>query len=257
MSLPKAGHHLELAEKLFIALALVGLSLSLYGLVYLLFGDLLLIQKYFLLHLGFLPIHALVLTIIFEELLKFREKTGRQRRLNIFLGVFFRQMGADIYVRMMALVDNRDALDRLTLVQPEWTRHDFRRARQQLAQFQPAMRDDPAGLADLLAHLVRHEREVVEMTRNPDLWEFENFYRTVVALFHLIEQAHLRGGSAAMGPWALRRLEQDVGQAMLMLLKLWLTYLEFLKHEHPVLFRFKMGVHNTVQPLIVEEDWEE
>ncbi|MFH1059414.1 MAG: hypothetical protein V1797_12160 [Pseudomonadota bacterium] len=257
MSLPTAGHHLEVVEKILIALALLCLSLLLYGLTFLLFGDLPTIQKYFLLHLGFLPIHALVLTIIFEELLKFREKTGRRRRLNVFLGVFFRQMGADLYVRMLSLLDNRDELDRLSLVQPDWTRRDFRQARQQLGQFRPAIGQDPARLSELMTHLVEREREVVEMTRNPHLWEFENFYRTIVALFHLIEEAHLHGDPAQMSPWVRQHLGQDVGQAMLMLLKLWLMYLEYLKHEHPVLFRFKMGLHNTVQPLIVEEDWEE
>jgi hypothetical protein len=257
LSLPKAGRHLELIEKLLIALALVCLSLLIYGLAFLLFGDLALIQKYFLLHLGFLPIHALVLTIIFEELLNFREKTSRRRRLNVFLGVFFRQMGAEIYVRMAALLENREELDRLTLVQPHWTGRDFRRARQQLGQFQPVLRADPAALSGLLDYLVEHEREVVEMTRNPHLWEFENFYRTIVALFHLIEEANLHRDLTSLSPWVLRTLSADTGQAMLMLLKLWLAYLEFLKHEHPVLFRFKMGVHNTVRPLLVEEPWEE
>lgn len=257
MSLPTAGHHLELFEKILIAAALVCLSLLLYGLTFFIFGDLHNIQKYFLLHLGFLPIHALVLTVIFEELLKLRDKRGRRRRLNVFLGVFFRQMGADIYVRMLSLVDNRDEVDSLSLVQPHWTRRDFRHARQQLGRLELIINPDPERLADLMKHLVEREHEVMEMTRNPHLWEFENFYRTIVALFHLIEEYHLHGDPAQMSLWVRQHLGQDVGQAMLMLLKLWLMYLEYLKHEHPVLFRFKMGMHNTVQPLLVEEEWEE
>jgi hypothetical protein len=54
-----------------------------------------------------------------------------------------------------------------------------------------------------------------------------------------------------------RHLARDVGKALTMLLGLWLHYLEFLKRDHPVLFSFQAGVHNTVQPLMLEDEWEE
>ncbi|MCA1988237.1 MAG: hypothetical protein LDL07_03695, partial [Desulfarculus sp.] len=76
-----SSSYFNLVEKSVIALGLVGLSLLLYGFSYWLFGDLDLIRKYFMLHLAFLPVHALVLTVILEELLNFRARASRRHRL--------------------------------------------------------------------------------------------------------------------------------------------------------------------------------
>lgn len=252
-----SSSYFNLAEKTVIALGLLGLSLLLYGLCYWLFGDLDLIRKYFMLHLAFLPVHALVLTVILEELLNFRERTSRRRRLDTYLGVFFRRMGIDLYLRLVGLLENREELEGIILVHPGWTRHDFRDAHRRLARFHPRMRPDPQGMRELLAFLVANEGEILEMTRNPYLWEFDNFYRMVVAFFHFLEQTRFRDEPALASPWVLGHLAEEAGRTLLMLMHLWLGYLEQLKKEHPTLFRSQLGVHNTVIPILLDEEWQE
>lgn len=247
----------NLAEKAAIALGLLSLSLLLYGVCYWLFGDLGLIQKYFMLHLAFLPVHALVLTVILEELLTFREHISRRRRLNTYLGVFFRRMGIDLYLRLVGLLDNREELEEIILVQPGWNHRDFHTARRRLIQFQPRMRPDPQGMRALLDFLASNDNEILEMTRNPYLWEFDNFYRMVVAFFHFLEQTRFRDEPALASPWLLGHLAQEAGKTLQMLLLIWLGYLEQLKKDHPLLFRSQLGVHNTVIPILLDEEWQE
>lgn len=252
-----AASYFNLAEKAVIALGLLGLSLLLYGVTYWLFGDLPLMQKYFMLHLAFLPVHALVLTVILEELLSFRERISRRRRLNTYLGVFFRRMGIDLYLRLVGLLDNREELEGIILVQPHWHHRDFREARRRLTQFEPQMRPDPQGMRELLEFLAGNDHEILEMTRNPYLWEFDNFYRMVVAFFHFLEQTRFRDEPALTSPWLLGHLAQEAGKTLQMLLLIWLGYLEQLKKDHPILFRSQLGVHNTVVPILLDEDWDE
>lgn len=244
-------------EKFAIAAGLVGLSSLLYTMDYLIIGDFTGITKYFAHHIAFLPIHALVLGILIEEILVWREKREKKRKLNLFLGIFFRQMGVDFYVAMAAMVKNREELDKLTIVNKQWDHRRFKKAHQTLQQFNFQMDSDPAKLATVFSILQKRETEIMDMTRNPNLWDFEELYRALVALFHLIEESRFRGRERLFIPGVREHLAQDVGKALKMLLSLWLHYLEFLKVTHPVLFSFQAGVHNTVEPLMLDENWEE
>ena len=243
-------------EKALIALGLLMVSGLLYLLDYYILGSWEHITEHFFLKLAFLPIHALVLGMIIEESLAFRDRLARRKKLNMFLGIFFRQMGVDFYVQMAMLVKNREELESIITVKPEWKKRHFRLARQQLGQFKPDMELNPQAIQRVFTMLLEREPDIIELTRNTNLWEFENLYRTLLALFHLIEETRFRGELEALPPRVLEHLALDIGKSMLLLLQLWLGYLEFLKGEHPVLFRFQMGVHNTVQPIMLGPDWD-
>lgn len=240
-------------DKVTIAAGLLALS----GLMYLGYwwfaGDLSYISHYFYLHLSFLPIHALVIGLILEELIAHREKSERFHRLNMFLGIFFRQMGIDIMLNLLLLVENRDELEREMLVDKGWKARHFRRARQRVEGLELTMRPDRGQLKILLELLAEQEQEIITMTRNPMMLEFEGLYRCLLSLFHLIEETHYRGRVTAMSEGVVRHLAQDVGKTLTLLAVLWLAYLEHLKGEHPVLFSFQVGLHNTIQPILLED----
>ncbi len=244
-------------EKIGIALGLFALSALLYGFTYLAFGDADGMIKYVARHVAFLPIHAWIIGVAIEEILSFRERQTRRKRLHMFLGTFFRQMGVDILTAMLELVVNRDQLDRIITVHPNWQRREFHKARQRLAGLELEMSPQAGRLVAVFELLAANEREIIEMTRNPSLWEFDSLYRSLMALFHLIEETRFRGRVESLPEGTRQHLAHDVGQALRLLLLLWLAYLQFLKGEHPVLFKFQMGVHNTVQPVGMEGDWQE
>jgi hypothetical protein len=243
-------------EKALIGIGLVALSSFLYFFVFLILGDFSYIKKYVLVHFAFLPIHALALSVILEELLSFREKRLLRRKLNMFLGIFFRQMGIDFYVTLADLAENREELEDITTVEPDWTPRRFREARRKLALYHVKMKAEASSLQKVFEQLRAKEDEIVAMTRNPNLWEYEDLYRCLVALFHLIEESHFHGKLESQSAGVLNHLAEDVGKTLLRLLGLWLQYLEFLKESHPVLFRYQMGMHNMVQPVIMEADWD-
>ena len=252
----RLGPHTRMwLEKVAIATLLLALSALLYSLAFWFLGDWQEIKHHFLLKLAFLPIHALVLTIIIEEILALREKMGQRKKLNLFLGTFFRQMGTSFYVAMVQLVENREALEQVIIVDPAWRGADFRRARQQLGSLRLDMRSDPECLRKVWAVLLEKEDAILTMTRNPNLWDYEHLYRCLLALFHIIEEAHLRGEVDHLSPAALRHLSGEVGRSLALLLRLWLEYMEFLKSEHPLLFGFRVGVHSMVQPLEMGPEW--
>ena len=249
--------HSKLWEKTALAGGLIGLSTFLYFGVYLIDNDFTYIRKYVFYHVAFLPIHALILGLILEEILAYREKQSLHRKLNMFLGIFFRQMGVEFYIKLIELVANRDELNDIITVHPDWGHRQFKAARRALSAFQAKANPDPAALKEMFAVLATREREIMRMTRNPNLWEFERLYRCLVSLFHLLEENRFHGNLEEASPTALEHLAEDSANALILLLGLWLEYLEFLKAQHPVLFGFQVGVHSTVQPILLDSVWDD
>lgn len=244
-------------NKLTIALGLLALSgLMLLG-FWLYTGELTYISKYFYIHLAFLPIHALVLGLILDELIQLREKMERRKRLNMFLGIFFRQMGIDIMLNLLNLVENRDELEDRLLVDKSWTARRFARARRELAGLKLQVSPNARMLASLMEILASREDEIIAMTRNPLMLEFGSLHHCLLTLFHLIEESHFRGPVEKLRPEVLKHLAQDAGKSLTNLAGLWLAYLEHLKDEHPVLFGFQVGLHNSIQPMELDENGDE
>lgn len=240
-------------ELIIIALALVAVSVVMYFGYWLIYGDLKYMVRYVFLHLSFLPIHALVLGLIIERLVTFREKRERQHKLNLFLGIFFRQMGVDFLLHLLRLLKNRQEFDELITVQQNWTKRQFSHARQEIDGFQPrvqATADDIIGLMELLKS---REEEIMSMTRNPLLMEFERLHTTLMSLFHLIEEMHFRQPLHRLTADEVKHLGRDAGKSLRQLAKLWLRYLEHLKITHPSLFQCQVGVCTMIQPFLLED----
>lgn len=244
-------------NKVTIAVGLLAIS----GLFFLGFwlytGELAYISKYFYIHLAFLPIHALVLGLILDELIQLREKIERRKRLNMFLGIFFRQMGIDIMLNLLNLVKNRDEMEEHMLVDKGWNARRFARARRELAGFKLRIEPNARMLAALMEVLASREDEIIAMTRNPLMLEFESLHHCLLSLFHLIEESHFRGPVEKLKPEVLGHLAQDAGKSLINLAGLWVAYLEHLKDEHPVLFGFQVGLHNSIQPMELDENGDE
>lgn len=238
---------------LVMAALLVALSMVMYLGHWLIYRDFDRIASYFYLHLSFLPIHALVLGIIIEEMVSFREKASRRRKLNLFLGIFFRQMGVDFLLKIADMLKNRAEFDRLIIVDQDWGHREFRRARQEIDKFHPQMQAKAEDIMSLMEQLKSHESEIMSMTRNPLLLEFERLHATLMSLFHLIEELHFRQPLHQLDPNAVNHLARDAGKSLRLLGKLWLRYMEHLKFTHPSLFNCPVGVCSMIQPFLLED----
>lgn len=254
--MPKPLVSREMIDKGLIALGLIALSCVLYLTHYFVFGnhhDAGYYGDKIFSHIAFLPIHALVLGIIIEGMISFRENISRKKRLNMFLGIFFRQLGAEFLALASDMCLNRDKLDNITLVHDNWRNKDFRKAHANLHDFRPEMSDEESKLLKVLDMLKQRENDILTMTRNPLVLDFEDLHDGLVSLLHLIEEIHYRGTETRFGKGEIKHLAKDVGKALVRMSQLWLTYMEYLKAEHPVLFTCQVGVCNTIGPTLIED----
>src|SRR3972149_9276055 len=71
-------------------------SVVLYFVDYLLFGEAVDVVSSFLGNLAFLPLYVLLVTLIIERILKEREKLVMMQKMNMVIGVFFSEAGTNL-----------------------------------------------------------------------------------------------------------------------------------------------------------------
>ncbi len=89
-----------------LASILIILSAVIYLMHWLIFGNIIQTANYLVGNIAFLPIEALIVTLVLHRLLTYREKRSRLEKLNMVIGSFFSEAGGgflSIY-RMRTLI---------------------------------------------------------------------------------------------------------------------------------------------------------
>ena len=104
------------------------LSLSLYGLEYLIFGQVRDIGFGFLGNLAFLPIYVLFVTFMIERILKQREKDVLRQKMNMVIGVFFSEVGTPFLKDGFGFLVDKEGLAEKVKISAQWGRCRFQGA---------------------------------------------------------------------------------------------------------------------------------
>lgn len=81
---------------------LLALSLLLLAAHYVLFQDRQWLEKYVVFELAFIPIDAIVITLILDQVLEARERKERLEKMNMVIGLFFSEVGIGLLRKMAA-----------------------------------------------------------------------------------------------------------------------------------------------------------
>jgi hypothetical protein len=238
--------------KIKLSISLIGLSVVLYILNYLVFRDVGYMSRLFLGQLGFLPISVLLVTIILNQLLGQRAQAAKLAKLNMVIGAFFSEVG-------MTLLKTLSAWDRrLSEFQPQvahlshWTAPDFVRFSKGLSEdhFHIVLQEgDLANLRDFLAH----KRDfLMRLLENPNLLEHDSFSNLLLAVFHLSEELAQRPDLQRLTAADLKHLASDVQRGYVLLIKEWLAYLAHLQSRYPYLFSLALRT-NPFDPFATPE----
>lgn len=212
------------------------LSLALYGLDYLLFGQEREIGFGFLGNLAFLPIYVLFVTLMIERVLKAREREAMREKLNMVIGVFFSEVGTVLLRDGFGFVRDCAQLREKMKVTALWKEADFTTAMTHLRQ-NPIVVDSRRGDLNALRDFMISRRQfMLGLLENPNLLEHDDFTELLWAVFHLVEELEYRPDLAQLPEPDLDHLSGDINRAYTHLLKQWLIYMQHLQSGYPYLF---------------------
>ena len=176
-----------------VAMAVIFLATSglLYLTHYLIFRDAHHIYIYLLSDFAFLPLEVILVGLIIDRILSWREKQAMLGKMNMVVGVFFSEMGTRLLAELLPGFDRSQIIAGLG-VRPNWDANDFRRATAFADTLKPQA-DCRAINLDALRDFLSHERDLLlRLLENPNLLEHERFTDMLWAVSHLAEELEAR-----------------------------------------------------------------
>jgi hypothetical protein len=215
---------------------LVVLSALLYVLHYILFRDGHHIFLYLVGDIAFVPVEVLLVTLIIHQFLSRREKTIMLSKLNMVIGAFFNDLGTELLGRMTAFDPERAELEPLGDINAKWDAARFSALRRALAG-EPCKLDSRLGdLPGLRRFLLDKRPGLLDLLRNGNLLEHEEFTDVLWAVFHLADELERRGDCRNLPEADLDHVTGDLRRAHQRLVLQWLAYMRHLQADYPYLF---------------------
>jgi hypothetical protein len=226
----------RLSWKVYIGLVLMGLSIVMGILHFLLFDDAKTLLFYLALDIVFVPVQVLLVTLIIERLLNEREKLALMNKLNMVIGAFFSEVGSGLMRQMVSYCEDAADLAARFAIHAAWRGDDYKAAKTFAAQYECRLVPQHEQLVELRAFLLAKRAFVLGLLQNPNLLEHEGFTDLLWAVCHLTEELEVRADLAGLPNSDQQHLRGDMQRAYAMLTREWLAYMEHLKVSYPYIY---------------------
>jgi hypothetical protein len=236
--------------------ALFAISMALYGIDFTLFGNLREISASFLGNLAFLPIYIIVVTLLFERVLRERERQSVMRKLNMVIGVFFSEFGNRLLKELSAHVVGSEELKNRLRMTVSWKKEEFDAALDYLRRSQQRISIDRDSLPALKQFMVGKRSFLLSLLENQNLLEHENFTDLLWAAFHLVEELDARKSFEGIPPSDLEHINGDIKRVFGHLIREWVLYMQHLKEDYPYLFSLAVRLNPMIDspdPVVYQE----
>jgi hypothetical protein len=227
-------------QDLALAIVLIGFSALAYGVHFFLFRDLHHIEIYFIGDIAFLGVQALIAYFALDRLLNYRDKVGTYKKLNMLAGIFFYDLGINVFNTLTGLVVECQECQKHICIEASWTNKDFQKKKKALPRLQLGLRYDPKIFQELVSELQEGKDLVIRLMENPSLHEHEIFSDMLLAIFHLTEELLRRDSLDKNSPEDKQHLVNDTKRAYIYLAQLWLEYMQHLKDNYKYLYLYNI-----------------
>jgi hypothetical protein len=222
---------------------LMAASALLYYIHFLIFRDAHHIYIYLLGDVAFLPIEVLLVVLILERLLAYREKRAILQKMNMVIGAFFSEVGNYLLADLIRYFDNREEVSRHLALAANWTAADFKRADAFAYHLKIDLDINRIDLGELKRFLSGKRSYLLTLLENPNLLEHDRFTDLLWATTHLDEELEARTSLKGLPEADLQHLAVDIQRMYDHLASEWLDYVQHLKANYPFLFSLVLRTH--------------
>ncbi|MFA6321612.1 MAG: hypothetical protein WCY36_07135 [Candidatus Omnitrophota bacterium] len=220
-----------------VLLFLSALTISIH---YMLFRDVKYLESFAITSLAYIFVEVLIVVLLIQGLLEYREKRALLKKLNMLIGTFYSEIGTAL-LKFFSLFDaNASKISKELHISGTWTSDDFKRIEKMVEKYVPAFHQEPGNLEDFRRFLTERRGLLLNLLANPNLLEHETFTDLLWAVFHLSEELAARKDLAALSKTDHEHIVKDMNRAYGLILRDWILYMKHLKDNYPYLFSFAM-----------------
>jgi len=222
--------------KILFSIALIGLSVLLHLLHYLVFRDSHHIFLYLLGDLAFLPVNVLLVTLAIEHLIRKQEKQSMFKKLNMVIGAFFSEAGVELLKIFWKFDINPGYMEEHLVLDKDWKQTDYYQLKRRFSAHKPQIDIQKGDIAHLKMFLSGKRNFFLRLLENPNLLEHETFTALLWAVFHLTEELSARRDLKNLPEADYEHLTGDIKRAYNLLIVEWIIYMRHLYNNYPYLF---------------------
>ncbi|MSN25688.1 MAG: hypothetical protein GJV46_07430 [Geobacter sp.] len=237
-------------NKKLMLISLLAVSMALYEADYYLLGNAKDLTIAFLGNFAFLPVYIIIVTLLIEEVLKERERQSVMRKLNMVIGVFFSEVGNQLFRELSTYVVSCETLKKHLLVSSTWGKQEYKSAHEYLRKSDMKIDSSLCDKNELKVFLVNKRSFLISLLENQNLLEHEDFTDLLWSVFHLVEELEARKSFADMPESDIEHINGDIKRVFGHLSHQWVMYMQHLKQDYPYLFSLAVRLN----PMIDEPD---
>lgn len=222
---------------------LIVISTLAYYIHYLIFRDLHHIFIFMLGDLAFVFLEVLLVVVVIERILTRREKQSILSKLNMVAGAFFSEVGNKLLAKLVRCYDQHDKICPCLDVSKDWTSSDYKKARDFIDNLGNKPNCSNIDLDELRGFLIQKRSFILRLLENPNVLEHEHGSNLLWAVLHLTEELEARASLGDLPQSDLDYLASSIHRVYRLLAAEWISYMEYLKSDHPFLFSLILRIH--------------
>lgn len=190
---------------------------------------------YLLQDLAFVPVQAIIVTLVLDKMINLVEKQNKLKKINVIISAFFSEAGTPILFAFAEQNENHHGFSEL-LSLSENTGRNPKIVKKSVDGLEYHIQVTPEKLEKLKGVLADKKSYLISLLENNNLMEHDTFTDMLWAVFHVADELQTRGNLGELTAADYAHLSTDILRAYKILILEWLNYIKYLKAEYPFLY---------------------
>lgn len=217
-----------------ISLFLVGSSAIMFYIHYLVFGQAENTAYYSTMSFCFIPINSLIVTIVFERLINYKEKNDRINKLNMLVGIFFNEVGCELMKHFISADEGT-----INLISKD---DDLKSIEKKLNSYELDISINNINITSLKNLLISNNHLLINLISNENIHLHETFTDLLMSVVHLRDEILFieKHGYTDID---LNHVQGDIMRVYKSISIQWINYLKYLQNNYPFLYNNAIRVN--------------
>lgn len=215
--------------------ALIGLSIILHSIHYVMFHDMHHLLIFLVADIAFIPLEVFFVSLILERIIEKQEEKKVIKKMNMLVGLFYQQFGNELLTLFVGVDKEIDGCDEKLLMNFSWDSGRYKELQKSIGTHSHQVDLSAVDLHALLNLLKSNQGMITNLITSPTLQEKEIFSELLMSTFHLMEELESMDLDQ-LEKDDLEHLEVDCNRVYEHLSMEWAVYMEHLQESYPYLF---------------------
>ncbi|MCK8060446.1 MULTISPECIES: hypothetical protein [unclassified Fusibacter] len=222
-------------QTILLGIALIGLSILLHAVHYVVFRDMHHIMIFLVADIAFIPLEVFFVSVVLERIIEKRDERMITKKLNMLIGLFYQEVGNYLLTHLVAADKGLGDGAISANIDFKWNASKYDELASCIQAHKYSVSMPLIDLKGLDQKLTVHKDMIVNLITNPTIQEHGAFSEVLMSTFHLADELKHRPIDE-LEQVDIDHLKVDIDRVYRRLAEEWVSYMLHLQVEYPYLF---------------------